>query len=143
MKPAVKNRNSILGTQFSNQNNYNCFINVKAMSRLSHFLSLYLKIFYSSGEMQHLAWLMLVILWMVQAVAGCPNVCKCSRKSGLEKTEVNCHKRGLRAFPSNLPPDAWILKLGEYFVVNQIILKIVLTFDRLYLTFNLSKHKLN
>lgn len=63
--------------------------------------------------MQHLAWLMLVGLWMVQAAEVCPDVCKCSRKSGPEKSEVNCHKRGLRVFPSKLPPDAWILKLGE------------------------------
>ena len=67
--------------------------------------------------MLQLAWWMMV-LWMVQALEGCPNVCKCSRKSGPTKSEVNCHKRGLRAFPSNLPPDAWILKLGEYLVVN-------------------------
>ncbi len=75
-------------------------------------LSLSLSTLHSAGEMQHLAWLVLVILWMVQAVEGCPDVCKCSRKSGPEKSEVNCHKKGLRAFPSKLPPDAWILKLG-------------------------------
>lgn len=82
------------------------------MTRLSLYLSLY--ILHSAGEMQHLAWLMLVILWMVQAVEGCPDVCRCYRKAGPEKSEVNCHKMGLRAFPSKLPPDAWILKLGEY-----------------------------
>nr|XP_046229884.1 leucine-rich repeat-containing protein 15 isoform X2 [Scatophagus argus] len=64
-------------------------------------------------EMQRLTCLMLVILWVVQLVEGCPNACKCSRKSGEGKSEVNCHKRGLRAFPTNLPTDAWILKLGE------------------------------
>lgn len=88
------------------------------------FLSLsvrYLFTLHSSVEMRHLAWLMLVILWMVQAVDGCPDVCKCSRKYRSEKTEVNCHKRGLRAFPSKLPPDAWILKLGKH-VVNQMII---------------------
>ncbi len=74
--------------------------------------------------MQHLVGLMLVILWMVQSVEGCPDVCKCTRKSGSEKTEVNCHKRGLRAFPSKLPLDAWILKLGEHLEVKQIIPKI-------------------
>uniref|UniRef100_A0A3B5KTP6 Si:dkey-1j5.4 n=1 Tax=Xiphophorus couchianus TaxID=32473 RepID=A0A3B5KTP6_9TELE len=46
------------------------------------------------------------------AVVSCPDVCKCSRKSNPEKSEVNCHKKGLRSLPSNLPPDAWILKLS-------------------------------
>lgn len=78
--------------------------------------------------MQHLMWLMLVILLMVQSVEGCPDVCKCYRKSSPDKSEVNCHKRGLRAFPSELPPDAWILKLGEHLVVNQIIPFIVVMF---------------
>ncbi|MED6233487.1 hypothetical protein ATANTOWER_012455 [Ataeniobius toweri] len=64
-------------------------------------------------KMLPLTQLMLVILSMVQAVANCPGVCKCSRKSGPEKSEVNCHKKGLRTLPSNLPSDAWILKLGE------------------------------
>lgn len=68
---------------------------------------------------------------MAQAVEGCHDVCKCS-KSGSEKSEVNCHKRGLRAFPSRLPADAWILKLGEYFMVNQIIAKIGGTFKTLF-----------
>lgn len=64
--------------------------------------------------MKLVVWLMLATLWMVQAVgAVCPPACKCSRKSGPDRSEVNCHKRGLRAFPSNLPSDAWILKFGE------------------------------
>lgn len=76
--------------------------------------------------MEHLAWLILAMLWMVQAIDSCPDVCKCSRKSGPEKSDVNCHKRGLRAFPSKLPSDAWIVKLGKHF--NQILSKILLTF---------------
>ncbi|KAM4522519.1 uncharacterized protein PAE49_002183 [Odontesthes bonariensis] len=50
---------------------------------------------------------------LLRTVESCPDVCKCSRKSGPEKSEVNCHKKGLRAFPSNIPSDVWILKLGE------------------------------
>ncbi|XP_028253749.1 trace amine-associated receptor 1-like [Parambassis ranga] len=65
------------------------------------------------GKMQQIAWFMLAMLWIVQCVLGCPDTCKCSRKSGPEKSEVNCHKKGLRAFPSQLPSDAWIIKLGE------------------------------
>uniref|UniRef100_A0A3Q1G0H1 LRRCT domain-containing protein n=1 Tax=Acanthochromis polyacanthus TaxID=80966 RepID=A0A3Q1G0H1_9TELE len=64
--------------------------------------------------MQHLVWLILAMQWMVEGVENCPDICKCSKKAGPEKSEVNCHKRGLHAFPSNLPPDAWILKLGEF-----------------------------
>ncbi|KAM9354777.1 uncharacterized protein KZ484_012857 [Pholidichthys leucotaenia] len=60
------------------------------------------------GKMFKLAWSLLIILYIGQTVEGCPAVCKCSRKSRLEKSEVNCHKRGLRVFPSKLPSDAWI-----------------------------------
>uniref|UniRef100_A0A3B4TZV3 Si:dkey-1j5.4 n=1 Tax=Seriola dumerili TaxID=41447 RepID=A0A3B4TZV3_SERDU len=65
--------------------------------------------------MQYLQWLLLVILWGAQTVESCPDVCKCSKMPDVEKSEVNCHKKGLQDFPSDLPPDAWILKLGEYF----------------------------
>uniref|UniRef100_A0AAQ4QPZ7 Si:dkey-1j5.4 n=1 Tax=Gasterosteus aculeatus aculeatus TaxID=481459 RepID=A0AAQ4QPZ7_GASAC len=61
--------------------------------------------------MHYQTWLMILVLWTIQAAEGCPDVCKCSKKSAPEKSEVNCHKKGLRAFPSRLPPDAWILKL--------------------------------
>ncbi|XP_029965828.1 leucine-rich repeat-containing protein 15-like isoform X2 [Salarias fasciatus] len=57
--------------------------------------------------------LMLALLWTVQTMDACPDSCKCSRKSGPEKSEVNCHKKGLRVFPSQLPSDAWIIQLGE------------------------------
>uniref|UniRef100_A0A3P8S2I7 LRRCT domain-containing protein n=1 Tax=Amphiprion percula TaxID=161767 RepID=A0A3P8S2I7_AMPPE len=67
--------------------------------------------------MQHLVWLILAMQWMVEGVENCPDICKCSRKAGPEKSEVNCHKRGLHAFPSNLPPDAWILKLGNSVII--------------------------
>lgn len=85
--------------------------------------------------MQHLVW----GLWMVLAVEGCPNVCKCSRKSNPEKLEVNCHKRGLRAFPSNLPADAWILKLGEHMnnMFNLIAPNNALKFPRYLLSVNI------
>ncbi|XP_077367213.1 uncharacterized protein LOC144010672 isoform X1 [Festucalex cinctus] len=64
--------------------------------------------------MKYVKWWMLVMIWMVQTQAEvCPDACKCTNKSGQEKTEVNCHKRGLRAFPSKLPSDAWVLKFGE------------------------------
>ncbi|XP_054618698.1 immunoglobulin superfamily containing leucine-rich repeat protein-like [Dunckerocampus dactyliophorus] len=64
--------------------------------------------------MKHFTYLMLAMVWMTQAGAEvCPDACKCSKKSGQDKTEVNCHKRGLRSFPSRLPSDAWVLKLGE------------------------------
>uniref|UniRef100_A0A7N6B3D5 LRRNT domain-containing protein n=1 Tax=Anabas testudineus TaxID=64144 RepID=A0A7N6B3D5_ANATE len=72
--------------------------------------------------------LMLVILWGAQTLEGCPDFCECSRKSGPEKSEVNCHKKGLRAFPSNLPPDAWVLHLGGYLAVNKITSRHVVTF---------------
>ena len=45
-------------------------------------------------------------------VGACPEACRCSRKTSQERSEVNCHKKGLRAFPAELPPDAWVLKLG-------------------------------
>uniref|UniRef100_A0A672G9S5 LRRNT domain-containing protein n=1 Tax=Salarias fasciatus TaxID=181472 RepID=A0A672G9S5_SALFA len=57
--------------------------------------------------------LMLALLWTVQTMDACPDSCKCSRKSGPEKSEVNCHKKGLRVFPSQLPSDAWIIQLGD------------------------------
>uniref|UniRef100_A0A3B4X4P6 LRRNT domain-containing protein n=1 Tax=Seriola lalandi dorsalis TaxID=1841481 RepID=A0A3B4X4P6_SERLL len=79
--------------------------------------------------MQYLQWLLLVILWRAQTVESCPDVCKCSKMPDVEKSEVNCHKKGLQDFPSDLPPDAWILKLGEYFSVNKINPKIVATFN--------------
>uniref|UniRef100_A0A3B3HHM6 LRRNT domain-containing protein n=1 Tax=Oryzias latipes TaxID=8090 RepID=A0A3B3HHM6_ORYLA len=63
--------------------------------------------------MESLAWLGLVLLCVLQSAEACPSVCKCSKKSNPEKSEVNCHKRGLRTLPSNLPADAWILKLGR------------------------------
>jgi hypothetical protein len=43
---------------------------------------------------------------------ACPEACRCSRKTSQERSEVNCHKKGLRSFPVELPPDAWVLKLG-------------------------------
>uniref|UniRef100_A0A3B3ZXB5 Uncharacterized protein n=1 Tax=Periophthalmus magnuspinnatus TaxID=409849 RepID=A0A3B3ZXB5_9GOBI len=51
------------------------------------------------------------LLWLTPSAGACPDSCKCSRKSGPERSEVNCHKRGLLTFPSNLPPDTWNLKL--------------------------------
>lgn len=62
--------------------------------------------------MWYLRGLTVIILWMTQAACGCPSVCKCSIMSASVKTEVNCHKRGLHVFPTDLPSDAWILKLG-------------------------------
>lgn len=81
-------------------------------------ISIYLHTHHSAGDMQFSVWLMLVILWVAQTVEGCPDICKCSRKSSPEKSEVNCHKRGLHIFPSNLPPDAWVLHLGRFLAVN-------------------------
>lgn len=63
--------------------------------------------------MRYQRWLMVITLWTVPAAFCCPDICKCSIKSGSVKAKVDCHKRGLRVFPSNLPSDAWILKLGE------------------------------
>lgn len=63
--------------------------------------------------MRYLRWLMVMTMWMEQAACRCPEVCKCSITSGSVKTEVNCHKRGLPVFPTDLPSDGWILKLGE------------------------------
>ncbi|RVE55917.1 hypothetical protein OJAV_G00230800 [Oryzias javanicus] len=65
------------------------------------------------GKMQLLAWFGLVLLCVLQSTGACPSICKCSKKSNPEKSEVNCHKRGLRSLPSDLPTDVWILKLGE------------------------------
>uniref|UniRef100_A0A3Q2UCP0 Si:dkey-1j5.4 n=1 Tax=Fundulus heteroclitus TaxID=8078 RepID=A0A3Q2UCP0_FUNHE len=87
--------------------------------------------FNSSVKMLPLTQLVLVSLSMVQAVASCPDVCKCSQKPGPEKSEVNCHKKGLRAFPSHLPPDAWILKLGKCLLSNHTIL---LDISKMYLS---------
>jgi len=42
----------------------------------------------------------------------CPDACRCSRKTNPERSEVNCHKKGLRSFPAKLPRDTWVLKLG-------------------------------
>lgn len=72
------------------------------------------------GVTWYLRWLMLITLWMLPAALSCPVACKCSIKSGSIKTEVNCQKRGLPVFPSNLPTDAWILKLGEYVVHDDL-----------------------
>lgn len=63
--------------------------------------------------MRYQRWLMVITLWTVPAAFCCPDICKCSIKSASVKAEVDCHKRGLHVFPSNLPSDAWILKLGE------------------------------
>lgn len=68
--------------------------------------------------MQYLMWLVLVILLVAQTVENCPDLCKCPKISDLQKSEVNCHKKGLQDFPSNLPPDAWVLKLGGYLAVS-------------------------
>lgn len=72
-----------------------------------------LNILHCPGDMRYQKWLMVITLWTVPAAFCCPDICKCSIKSASVKAEVDCHKRGLRVFPSNLPSDAWILKLGE------------------------------
>lgn len=107
---------------------------------ISH-LDLYLKIDYSAGNMAFSVWLaeVVVVVWVAQAVEGCPHICKCTRKSSPEKSEVHCHKRGLDTFPSNLPPDAWVLHLSTYLVVYKkylnmfSILKIIVI--RIYVSF--------
>lgn len=76
---------------------------------------------YLPGEMQVYMTFTLALLWTVQTSKSCPDICKCSRMSVSEKVEVNCHKRGLRAFPSKLPTDAWILKLGDNLAIYQIM----------------------
>lgn len=75
-------------------------------------LTLSLKTLHCPGVMWYPKWLMVITLWMAQAAYGCPDVCKCSITSGSMKTEVNCHKKGLHVFPTDLPSNAWILKLG-------------------------------
>ncbi|KAG7258549.1 hypothetical protein CRUP_029512 [Coryphaenoides rupestris] len=52
------------------------------------------------------------------AEGACPDACRCSRKTSPERSQVNCHKKGLRSFPAKLPRDAWVLKLGENGLVD-------------------------
>lgn len=91
---------------------------VKILFLITNFKFKIIFLYDSKGRMEHLAWLILAMLWMAQSIDSCPDVCKCSRKSGPEKSDVNCHKRGLRAFPSKLPSDAWIVKLGVYILIK-------------------------
>lgn len=68
--------------------------------------------------MRLLRWLPILFLWGINIVECCPDNCKCGQATSPERTEVNCHKRGLTAFPSNLPMDTWILKMGKKCVFN-------------------------
>lgn len=69
--------------------------------------------------MQLVACLAVLVFWVAEAVENCPDVCKCTKKTSPERSEVNCHKKGMRKFPSKLPPDSWILKMGESIVCNR------------------------
>ncbi|CDQ56848.1 unnamed protein product [Oncorhynchus mykiss] len=68
--------------------------------------------------MQLVACLAVLVLCVAEAVENCPDVCKCTKQTSPERSEVNCHKKGMRKFPSKLPPDSWILKMGENRIVD-------------------------
>ncbi|KAG5276519.1 hypothetical protein AALO_G00106580 [Alosa alosa] len=55
----------------------------------------------------------ILVLWGINSAESCPDNCRCTQKKSPERSEVNCQKRGFSTFPSNLPMDTWVLKMGE------------------------------
>ncbi|KAL7872080.1 hypothetical protein SRHO_G00070630 [Serrasalmus rhombeus] len=65
------------------------------------------------GAMKLFGGLVVLWLWVAEAVENCPEACRCSQRASMERTEVNCYKRRLQHFPPTFPPDTWIIKMGE------------------------------